>query len=191
MDEQQRAINRRRFIECVSAAGLGSTLLPGALAAVAQDAETITIDMLQSAMRIAGVSFSADEQRRLLEKLNGARGYQAGYERLRAVNLGATQPAIVFNPVPPGKMLPTERTPLRRAPIDVSMPGSDDQLAFLPLTHLSKLVERRQITSTNLTKLYLARLKAHDPQLRCGVNLTEEHVLAQANQAALQNHDGH
>jgi len=47
----------------------------GLVPAVAQDADTITADMMQSAMRIAGVSFSADEQRRLLEKLNGARGY--------------------------------------------------------------------------------------------------------------------
>ena len=50
MDDQQRSINRRRFVECLSAAGIGSMLLPGALAAVAQDAATITIDMLQSAM---------------------------------------------------------------------------------------------------------------------------------------------
>src|SRR4026209_1088745 len=130
MDEQQRPINRRRFLECCSAAGLGSTLLPGALAAVAQDAATITSDMLQSAMKIAGLSFTADEQKRLLEKLNGARGYLAGFERLRTANLGDTQPAIVFNPVPPGKRLPTERRPLWRQHIDVSMPGSDEALAF-------------------------------------------------------------
>src|SRR5262245_66116147 len=122
MNEERLGVNRRRFIECFSAAGLGSTLLPGALAAVAQDAETITIGMLQSAMRIAGVSFTVDEQQRLLEKLNGARGYQAGFARLRAANLGATPPAIVFNPVPPGKKLPTERTPLRRRPVDGPMP---------------------------------------------------------------------
>jgi len=183
MDDQQRSINRRRFVECLSAAGIGSMLLPGALAAVAQDAATITIDMLQSAMKIAGLSFTADEQKRLLEKLNGARGYLAGFERLRTANLGDTQPAIVFNPVPPGKRLPTERRPLRRQPIDVSMPGSDEALAFLPLTHLSRLVESRRVTPSELTKLYLARLKKFDPQLHCVVNLTEELALRQAKQA--------
>ena len=183
MDERQRAINRRRFIECCAAAGLGSTLIPGALAAVAQDAATITIDMLQSAQRIAGVSFTPDEQRRLLEKLNGARGYEAGYARLRAANLGSTQPAIVFNPVPPGKKLPSERKPLRRQKIAISMPGSDEQLAFLPLTHLARLVESRQVKPSELTKLYLARLKKHDPRLHCVVNLTEELALRQAKQA--------
>src|ERR1700680_2287852 len=184
MDERQRAINRRRFMECFAAAGGGSALLPGSLAGAAQDAETITIEMLQSAQRIAGVSFTSDEQRRLLEKLNGAQGYVAGFARLRTASLGnSTQPAIVFNPVPPGKKLPTERRPLRRQKVEVSMPRSDEELAFLPLTHLARLVESRQVTPTELTKLYLARLKTYDPQLHCVVNLTEELALRQARQA--------
>ena len=117
MDEHQLSINRRRFVECFAGAGLASALMPGALAAVAQDAAAITIEMLQSAQQIAGVSFTADEQKRILEKLNGARGYEAGFARLRAARLGDTQPAIVFNPVPPGKKLPTERRPMRRQEI--------------------------------------------------------------------------
>ena len=157
--------------------------MPGALAAVAQDAATITIEMLESAQRIAGVSFTRDEQQRLLEKLNGPRGYAAGFERLRRADLGATQPAIVFNPVPPGKKISIQRRPLRRQTIDVSRPPSDAELAFLPLTHLSRLVETRQVKPTDLTKLYLARLKTYDPQLHCVVNLTEELALDQAHQA--------
>ncbi|HKB12442.1 MAG TPA: amidase [Vicinamibacterales bacterium] len=183
MDQQQRALNRRRFIECLSAAGVGSTLLPGALAAVAQDAETITIEMLRSAQQIAGVSFTPDEQRRLLEKLNGPRGYAAGFARLRATDLGDTPPAFVFNPVLPGKQLPTERRPMRRQQVDAAPPRSDEELAFLPVTRLSRLVEMRQITSTDLTKLYLARLKKYDAQLHCTVSLTEELALRQAKQA--------
>src|SRR5262245_52595790 len=173
MDERQRAINRRRFIECCSA-GLGtvgaitpaSALFPGALAAVAQDAETITLEMVESAARIAGVSFTREEQGRLLEKLNGPRGYAAGFARVRSASLGnAAQPAFVFNPVLPGKKPPAERRPMRRQRIDVSMPTSDEALAFLPLTHLARLVETRQVRPTELTRLYLARLKKYDPQL--------------------------
>jgi Asp-tRNA(Asn)/Glu-tRNA(Gln) amidotransferase A subunit family amidase len=184
MDEQRLAINRRRFIECFAAGGLGSALMPGALAAVAQDAGTITIAMIQAAQQIAGVSFTRDEQQRLLEKLNAAHGYAAGFERLRRANLGnATQPAIVFNPVLPGKTLPSERRPIRRQRVEASMPGSDADLAFLPVTRLARLVETRQITPTALTKLYLARLKKYDPQLHCVVTLTEELALRQAKQA--------
>ena len=183
MDERQRAINRRRFVECLAAAGVGSALLPGALAAVAQDAEVVTIEMLRSAQQIAGVSFTIDEQRRLLEKLNGPRGYAAGFARLRATDLGDTPPAFVFNPVLPGKTLPTERRPMRRQPIDAVLPRSDEDLAFLPVTRLSRLIESRRITSTDLTTLYLARLKRYDAQLHCVVTLTEELALRQARQA--------
>lgn len=183
MDERQRSINRRRFIECFSAAGVASALMPGALAAVAPDADTITIEMLQSAQRIAGVTFTLDEQRRLLDKLNGDRGYLAGFNILRTADLGATPPAIVFNPLPPGKKAPTARRPLRRQQLDVTRPKSDEELSFLPLTHLARIVESRQVTPTELTKLYLARLKKYDPQLHCVVTLTEELALRQAAQA--------
>lgn len=183
MDEQRCAINRRRFIECFSGAGLGSALMPGALAAVAQDAATITIDMIQAAQKIAGVSFTRGEQERILQRLNAPRGYLAGFERLRTANLGTTQPALVFNPVLPGKTFPRERRPLRRQEVEVSMPRSDMELAFLPVTHLARLIERRQIKPTELTKLYLARLKQYDPVLHCVVNLTEELALRQAKQA--------
>jgi Asp-tRNA(Asn)/Glu-tRNA(Gln) amidotransferase A subunit family amidase len=157
--------------------------MPGALAAVAQDAETITIEMIETAQKIAGVSFTREEQTRLLEKLNAPRGYVAGFTRLRTASLDDTQPAIVFNPVLPGKTLPRERRPLRRQSVDVAAPASDAELAFLPLTHLARLVERRQIKPTDLTKLYLARLKQYDTLLHCVVSLTEELALRQAKQA--------
>src|SRR6476661_2328436 len=161
VNEKQLAINRRRFIECFAGAGVGAALMPGALAAVAQDAGTITTEMLQSAQRIAGISFTIDERRRLLEKLNAPRGYLAGFARLRSAGLGnSTPPAFVFNPLPPGRKLPAiGRQPLRRRPVDVAMPRTDEELAFLPVTHLSRLIERRDVKSIDLTKLYLKRLK--------------------------------
>ena len=64
-------MNRRRFVACFSAGGLGSTLLPGALAAVADDAETITIEMVQAAQSIAGLSFTRAQQQTIVERLNG------------------------------------------------------------------------------------------------------------------------
>src|SRR4029077_13571446 len=68
-------------------------------------------------------------------------------------------------------------------PIEATKPGSDEELAFLPVTQLSRLIETRQITSTDLTKLYIGRLKQHDAQLHCVVSLTEELALRQAWQA--------
>ena len=184
MDEGKLAVNRRRFLAGLSAAGLGSTLLPGALLAVAQDADEITVEMLDAAQRVAGLRFGRDELQRIVGRLNrpGARGPDV--EVLRGAALGnATQSALVFNPVPPGLTLPTARYPLRRASLTVSRPTSDEALAFLPVTHLARLIETKQVTSAELTALYLDRLKSYDPVLHCVVSYTEELALSQAKRA--------
>jgi hypothetical protein len=49
MDDERFASNRRRFFECLSACGLGSTLMPEALTIAAQDAEIVTRDMIEAA----------------------------------------------------------------------------------------------------------------------------------------------
>ncbi len=184
MNEQKLAMNRRRFIAGLSAAGVGSTLLPGALAAVAQDADEITVEMLEAAQRIAGLRFPPDELVAVVDRLNRTGGTRSAYETLRAANLGnSTQPALVFNPVPPGMTLPTARRPMRRQQLTVSMPATDAELAFLPLTHLARLVETRQVTPSELTDLYLARLKQYNPILHCVVSFTEELARRQARQA--------
>jgi Asp-tRNA(Asn)/Glu-tRNA(Gln) amidotransferase A subunit family amidase len=63
---------------------------------------------------------------------------------------------------------------------EVTRPSSDTELAFLPVTDLADLVRRRKVTATELTRLYLSRLKQYDPTLLCVVNLTEERALRQA-----------
>jgi Asp-tRNA(Asn)/Glu-tRNA(Gln) amidotransferase A subunit family amidase len=181
VDEQRLALNRRRFLECCSAGGLA--LLPGALAAVAQDAPRVTLAMLQAAERIAGLSFTPAEEEAVLARLNSPAGPVPGFDALRGTDLDDVQPAIVFNPVPPGKALPTGKRPLRRQPLAVPTPASDEELAFLPVTHLSRLIETRTVTSTYLTQLYVDRLRRYDPTLFAVVSLTEELALRQARRA--------
>ena len=178
MNQQRLELNRRRFLECFSAGGIG--LMPGALMAVAQDSARITLDMLQAAEKIAGISFSGDERQAILARLNSGAGPLPGFDALRRADLGSLQPALVFSPVLPGKTIPNERRPVKRQPVDVPAPKTDEELAFLPVTHLAKLIETRRITSTDLTKLYLSRLKRYDSTLFCVVNLTEDLALGQA-----------
>jgi Asp-tRNA(Asn)/Glu-tRNA(Gln) amidotransferase A subunit family amidase len=164
--------------------GLSSTLMPEALTIAAQDADIVTIDVLEAAQKIAGVSFTRAEQQAILTRLNATSGYMAGFAVLHTANLrDDVQPAIVFNPVPPGKVLPSgPRGLIRRAP-DVSRPSTDEALAFLPVTHLARLVETRQVKPSELTELYLSRLAKYDPILHCVVSLTPELARAQAREA--------
>lgn len=181
MQDDEFELNRRRFLECFAATG--PALMPGALMAVAQDARTITPEMLAAAARIAGVAFTPDEQDAILTRLNGPGGPLGGFEVLQRADLGDTSPAFVFHAVLPGKRVDREARPLGRRAITVSRPATDDDLAFLPVTHLARLIETRQVTPTELTRLYLARLKRYDRQLQCVVTLTEDLALRQARQA--------
>jgi Asp-tRNA(Asn)/Glu-tRNA(Gln) amidotransferase A subunit family amidase len=181
MNESQLELNRRRFLECFASGGFA--LMPGALMAVAQDSPRVTLEMLEAAQTIAGLSFTRQEQQQILARLNSPAGPLPGFAALRRADLGNTQPAFVFNPLLPGKTIATERRPLRRQPVEVAMPPTEEELAFLPVAHLSKLIETRRITPTELTKLYLARLKRYDPKLLCVVNLTEDLALRQARRA--------
>lgn len=184
MDEDRVSLNRRHFFEVLSAMGLAGTVLPDALVIAAQDAATVTVEMIAAAQAMAGLAFTREEQEAIVVRLNADRGYLDGFAFLRAANLGnAAQPAIVFNPVPPGKVLPSRpRGVTRRAPA-VTRPGSDDALAYLPVTHLAALLQSRQVASLELTEIYLARLARYDAQLRCVVSLTPELARAQAREA--------
>jgi hypothetical protein len=124
-------VNRRHFVACCSPLGLGSTLLPGALLAVAQDASQITVEMLEAAQKIAGLSFGRDELETIAERLNGERSPSRSFEKIREVGLdNSVPPAIVFNPVPPGKTIPREVRPTRRSDVRVAMPPSGEELAM-------------------------------------------------------------
>jgi Asp-tRNA(Asn)/Glu-tRNA(Gln) amidotransferase A subunit family amidase len=175
------AWNRRRFVAFFSSIGLGSTLLPGTLTAIAQDAPTITVGMVEAAAKLAGISLDPAAIERVVSSLNQRTGLLSRYEAIRSMNLGnSVPPAFVFNPVLPGMKLPIERRPFRMTAQKVSRPRTDEDIAFLPLTHLAALIRTRQVTSSDLTRIYLERLKKYDEKLHCVVTLTEELALRQA-----------
>lgn len=183
-DDSRLELNRRHFIGYFSAIGLGSTLLPGALTAIAQDAEKITVEMVAAAAKIAGLTLPQETLQGIANQLSGPRSLLTHYQNIRALNItNAMQPAVIFNPVPAGMKLPKTRLPLKRSLPSLTLPKSEEDLAFLPVTKLSRLIQTRQITSTRLTKLYLERLKKYDPILHCVVTLTEDLALKQAAQA--------
>ena len=63
------------------------------------------------------------------------------------------------------------------------LPASDADIAFAPVTRLSRWIEQKQITSERLTRLYLQRIDALDAKLRSVITQTADHALARARQA--------
>jgi Asp-tRNA(Asn)/Glu-tRNA(Gln) amidotransferase A subunit family amidase len=71
------------------------------------------------------------------------------------------------------------RTPSPQSPV----PASDQDIAFAPVSQLSRWIEKRQLTSERLTRIYLDRLQRFDPKLHCVITLTTDLALSQAQQA--------
>ena len=69
------------------------------------------------------------------------------------------------------------------APWSGAAPTSPDEIAFLPAHRLSALIKARKLTSTQLTRIYLDRMKRLDPTLLCAVTIMEEQATAEAARA--------
>ncbi|NIR45913.1 MAG: amidase [Gemmatimonadetes bacterium] len=177
-------MTRRRFLGYFSAIGLSSTLMPGVLWSRVQEQEapTVTLEMLEDAERLAGLSFT-EEERQLM--LRGLEEYLESYEALRAVELSnSVPPALYFNPVPPGTAVERPARPFRRSRVRVDgAPAELDELAFWPVTRLAELIESRRVRSVDLTRMYMQRLRTYGPKLECVITVTEALALEQARQA--------
>jgi len=93
-------------------------------------------------------------------------------------------PATRWNPLLPGEAIRPGRDRFVRGATDPGpLPTSDADIAFAPVTHLSRWIESRKLTSERLTRIYLDRLKRFNPQLRCVITLTSDLALEQARRA--------
>jgi Asp-tRNA(Asn)/Glu-tRNA(Gln) amidotransferase A subunit family amidase len=181
-------VDRRSFMGYFAGIGLGSSLFPGVLWAKLASGAEITIEMIASAEEVAGVHFEPAEREMMLD---GLKQQEQRIEALHKVSLpNSVSPAIVFDPRPPGKRIPTEKMgPMVRSRSSTASQsgkrtlGNLEDLAFLPVTELSELVRLGRVTSVQLTQMYLARLKKYDPVLRCVITLTEDRALERARAA--------
>jgi Asp-tRNA(Asn)/Glu-tRNA(Gln) amidotransferase A subunit family amidase len=93
-------------------------------------------------------------------------------------------PATQWNPVLPGMKVGPAHDQFIRSKADADrLPNNDDDIAFAPVTKLSRWIETKALTSERLTRIYLERIKRFDPKLRCIITLTADHALAQAKKA--------
>ncbi|HEY2115831.1 MAG TPA: amidase [Candidatus Angelobacter sp.] len=195
--------DRRSFLAYFSSLGLTSTLFPGVLwgkltetrvsqtqgkqseAAAPQvtaAAPKLTKDMLREAAAVAGLEFT-DEQ--LDKMLKGVSENTVKLRDLRKIEIdNSIAPPLYFNPVLPGMKIDRTRRPFRAsAPPRVQRTPNLEDAAFWPVTKLSALIRTRQVTSVELTEMYLARAKRYNPKLKCFVTITDGLALKEARQA--------
>jgi Asp-tRNA(Asn)/Glu-tRNA(Gln) amidotransferase A subunit family amidase len=110
------------------------------------------------------------------------------YERRTGPRKAPLAPTLVpwsrWDPVLPGEKAGPERDRfIRSKATPRPLPAKDDEIAFAPLTRLSRWIEQRKLSSERLTQIYLERIEKFDPKLRCVITVTRELALAQARKA--------
>ena len=146
---------------------------------------------------VSATTFAEAEKLLQFEMTAGERAVAAGswrktmaavYERRTGPRKVALEtriaPATQWDPVLPGQKAGPERDRFVRSQVAAGpLPMRDEDIAFAPVTQLSRWIETRKLTSERLTNIYLKRLEEFDPKLHCVITLTRELALKQARQA--------
>ncbi len=92
--------------------------------------------------------------------------------------------SLVFDPTPIGFVIEANQRPIDWGLAkDVHVPANPSDLAFLPVHKLAVLIKGRKVTSTQLTQLYINRLKKYSDTLQCTITMLESYALQKAKQA--------
>jgi Asp-tRNA(Asn)/Glu-tRNA(Gln) amidotransferase A subunit family amidase len=178
------ADTRRRFMTHFASIGLGSTLVPGIVWARMQDQGTqrITLAMVTEALKLQGIDLSEADRQAMV---NSANQNLSRYEEVRKVHIPLdVSPPFHFSALAPGIIVNKARQPFRlSAPPSVKRPANLEDVAFWPVRHLAELIRTRQVTSLQLTEMYLARLHRYNAKLNNVVTFLDDLGLAQAKQA--------
>lgn len=154
---------------------------PGEAGGPKEAAGPITAQDLAAVEKVARLAFDADQRRAVLERV---RRMSRDYEDLRAE-------ALAYTVEPPAFFSPQGRTavPWRGAggegdeDAPLKKPGSAEDLAFLPVHALARLVEERKVSPVELAEISLRRLERHGGELLCVVTLTRDLAMEQARRA--------
>lgn len=149
---------------------------------ISQNFEAINSTDVKSAQKIMNLSFGDAEIDTLLSYLEDNR---KGYDSMRTFPLGnEIVPAMSFDPYPMDLLInPSKGLNQWKVDENVKLPKDKESIAFLSIMELAGLIKSRQITSVELTELYLERIKKHDPKLLAFITITEDLAREQARRA--------
>ncbi len=134
------------------------------------------------ASELFGIDFTKKELDMTLENLNG---FTESYEKIRAMGIpNGVMPSLLFNPIPNGFKFNTVQEPIKWSNLgEVNLPDNLNDLAFYTVGELSVLIKSKRITSVELTKFFIERMKKYQPKLQQLITLTEELAMEQATRA--------
>ena len=202
--------SRRRFLVKSALGALGAVAGPALGTAEAQvpastpGAPPAFGTALPVGPEVSAETFSGAEKLMQVTLSDAERGQAAGNWRMARAPLRARRtgprrgaltdsdvPALLWNPRLAGEAAGPDGDRFVRSVTSAPLPRGDAEIAFAPVTQLSRWIETRQITSERLTGRYLERLHRYNGQLRCAITILDEPAMAQARAADREIAQGH
>ena len=184
--------SRRRVLLGGALAAVSAPLLP-MLAASAQETSSAsaapagkpaeptkpTGDDIAACARVIDLPLTERETEQLTRTIEQNLG---AIRALRTLDLeNDLAPATVFHPLPNGAVPPRIKNGVRGVKAaNRQKPGSEDDVAFASLADLGHWIRTKQISSRELTRLYLDRIARFDPLLLAFITVTEDLAMRQA-----------
>ena len=150
------------------------------IAAYSQD--TLTIHDIPAAERVMGLQFKPAERDSLFDDV---KSNMKEYQKMRQYKLDNSVPLSTWqSPVLPGMQFNRKQNPVNwNIPDNIVMPANKNELAFYNILQLASLIKNKKISSVELTKFFIDRLKKFGDTLQCVISLTENIAMQQAKQA--------
>ncbi|KAL6177729.1 hypothetical protein ACLB2K_049253 [Fragaria x ananassa] len=143
---------------------------------------------LKRVLGLIDANFFSDEK--LLELVKGAKKFniptiRANRKLVASVNGGLNDPScLVFVPDWGIDKAQNPSKKFRCSSLSgIQRPQGDDDIAFMSVLELGELIRTKQITSQELTQIFMQRLKRDNPVLDAVVTYTEELANQQAKEA--------
>lgn len=135
---------------------------------------------MEAMERIAGLAFREADRKAAQSQV---RELQNAYKAMREAGIGYDlAPCTPF--VPQGRVpKPSKAKRFRLDGPMPELPAKEEMLPFLPVLDLAKFLRAKKLTSEKLTRVCLARLAKHGPELQCLITLLEREALEEAKKA--------
>lgn len=161
---------------------LFSIFVFGVLNSCSEKNKELNKRQVKSAETVIGINFNDSERDSLIDVLEIA---LEDFKIIRDVEISnSVSPKIIFDPRPVNFSIDLNQIDINwEIPGDVNLPENKDELAFYTVSELASLLKNKKITSSELTKFYIGRLKKYGDTLECVISITEELALKQAQKA--------
>ena len=141
-----------------------------------------------SSEKILGIEFSSSERDSLINTV--ARRLEQ-YKALREIDIpNNISFPLFYDPLPIGMKISQGKDNFQFRDIKTLRPDNLEKCAFMTIPQLAYLIRTKQVSSEELTRMYLDRLKRYQNDLQCVVTLTEELAIEQARKADLEISNG-